>query len=175
MEKTNEIIKILCRQILLNRYIKIDELRNIFQDFQKNNKIKNNFKDIINTIRRKLEDIGLNVEKITDLGEDFVVITIPFDSEYIKKGRLDEISLSLLSIIINLIETRGGEIPQSELETAFGKYISTLKYFVSLNYLKLIEVEGKFEKNYIITPLAKAIILTAQNKLKEILKDIKIK
>ena len=163
-----ELIKILCRQVLLNKYIKIEQLREIYTEHGKNSKIKTDFKEILNDVRRRLDDVGLNAKKITMTNDDYVVVTIPFDSQYITKNRLDEVSLSLLALVSNMIETQGGKVPQSELETVFKKYISRLKSFLSADYLKLIDIEGEYEKFYSVTPLGMAIILDAKENLSKI-------
>ena len=163
-----ELIKILCRQVLLNKYIKIEQLREIFTEHRKNSKIKTDFKEILNDVRRRLDGVGLNAQKITITNDDYVVVTIPFDSQYITKNRLDEVSLSLLALVSNMIETQGGKVPQSELETVFKKYISRLKSFLSADYLKLTDIEGEYEKFYSVTPLGMAIILDAKENLSKI-------
>ncbi|MHA1249754.1 MAG: hypothetical protein ACTSRP_07170 [Candidatus Helarchaeota archaeon] len=173
MNENLELIKILCRQILLNKYIRMEELKRIFIDYSKKFKIKGNFKDIINEVRYRLENVGLNPKKITISDEDYVVITIPFNSQYIKKNRLDEINLSLLALIINMIESQGGKILQSELEAAFKKYSSRLKSFVSSNYLDLVDFPGDYEKYYVVTPLGLAIISDVKENLSEIVKSAK--
>ena len=170
MSETVELTKILCRQVLLNKYIKIEELRKIFIDYGKKSKIKGDFKEVLNEVRHRLDNVGLNPKKITISDEDYVVITIPFDSRYIKKNRLDEVSLSLLALSINMIEIQGGKIPQSELETAFKKYTARLKTFVSANYLDLIDIAGEYEEYYVVAPLGIAIILDAKENLSEIVK-----
>ena len=169
-----DITKILCQQVILQKFIEIKELKKIFEEFKKSSKKKNDFKEILNQVRQRLQAVGLNAKKINHHEKEFVVVTIPYNSKYIKINRLDEIGIALLANIVNIIEIRGGSISQTELKMTFKKHTSRINSFLNLNYINLIEIEGKFEKEYSVTPLGLSIILEAKEELNKILQETNV-